>query len=87
MHLFITFLLLVTISVAILILGLIIVFRPDFYSRWVRSSIGGSRTTWIDRGSADDARYGWRVKIVGVAFAVGGATSIILSVWICWFQK
>lgn len=86
MHSFITFLLLITFSVAFLILGLIIVFRPDIYSRWVRSS-RGSRTTSLQRGWAEDEDYGWRVKIVGVAFAIGGILSVILSIWICWFQR
>jgi hypothetical protein len=86
MHSVITFLLLITISVAFLILGLIIVFRPDIYSRWVHSS-PGFRTTWLHRGWAEDEHYSWRVKIVGGGFAVGGILFVILSIWVYWFQQ
>jgi hypothetical protein len=87
MHLLLTFSLLVLFSIAFLIMGLIIAFRPDLYCQWVRWSRTPSYFPWLTRGWAEDEHYGWRVKFVGVVLALGGVILIVLTIWVCWFQK
>jgi hypothetical protein len=82
-----SFLALIVLSAAFMAVGVIIAFRPATYSRWIRWSKAESYAPWlVHEWGVNHERYGWRVRIVGIAMSLFGFTALILTVWICWFQ-
>ena len=80
-----SFFVLIVLSVAFVVIGLLIAFWPATYLRWVRWSKVESYAPWVFRGW-DHGHDGWLFRIVGIGMALFGVTAAILTVWIYWFQ-
>jgi hypothetical protein len=82
-----TFLVLITLSIGFVAVGMLIVFWPTAYLRWIHWSKVEDYAPWLVRGwGITDGHYGWRVRIVGLGMALFGVTFAVLSIWACWFQ-
>ena len=83
----VTFLMEIILSAAFLAVGLLILFWPATYLRWVHWSRVANYAPWLVRGwDVKHPPYPWRVRIVGLPIMLFGITAVVLSVWIQWFQ-
>jgi hypothetical protein len=77
----------ILLSAAFLAVGLLILFWPGTYLRWVRWSKVGDYGPWKIRGwDVDHPPYPWRVRILGVPCVLFGITAAVLTIWIHYFQ-
>src|ERR1700683_4557534 len=74
-------------SAAFVALGLLILFWPNTYLRWVRWSKGKDNAPWWFRGwDVNHLPLPWGIRIFGVVSVLFGITFAVLSIWIHWFQ-
>jgi hypothetical protein len=76
------------VGAAFVALGLIMLFWPGTYFRWVHwSKVEAYAPRWMVRGwYGDRAPYPLRVRIGGIVFALFGIVAIVLIIYIFWFQ-
>jgi hypothetical protein len=77
------FLVAMAMSAAWVALGLVMIFRPDLYLRWVRWSNVERYAPWLH--TKTDV-YSWPSRLLGVWFALFGVFVAVVSVYILWFQ-
>ena len=73
------FFLIVTLSAGWVALGLIMIFWPDLYLRWVRWANVGSPMPWLHR---EPDVHSWPSRTLGVWFALFGVFVAVASVYI-----
>jgi hypothetical protein len=82
-----SFLIFVAISASFIAVGMLIIFSPATYMRWVRWSNAQRHSRWVLRGwDLNKDEYSWQFKVPGVLCAFFGVVAIVLSVWIFWLQ-
>ena len=87
MQLAFSFFMQIVLSAAFLAVGLLILFWPDTYLRWVRWSKVGDNAPWLVRGwDVNHPPLPLRIRIAGVGSVLLGISAIVLSIWIYWFQ-
>jgi hypothetical protein len=78
-----SFFVLIVLSAAFLVVGLLIAFSPAAYLRWLRRSNVDYYAPWLRRWGVN---RGHRPFIVGIGMALFGVISAILTVWIHFSQ-
>ena len=86
MHSIFSLVVLFLLSTAFVMMGVAIAIRPAVYLGWVRSSKSEKSLSWVPWLGHQPQYDGWRFRVIGIALALFGFTTAVLTVWICCFQ-
>ena len=76
------FLVFMAMSAAFVALGLLMIFWPDVYLRWVRWANVKQYAAWLHEPDV----HSWSSRMLGVMFAMFGVFLAVVSVYILFFQ-